>query len=304
MFHPVKATLIALLAIVLFPAGRAGAGGVIVATDIPPVAAILRAIVGARADVRELIPPRMTSHDFTLKPSDIATIQAADLVVWMGPQATPGLAGLLAQDWAAQKALGLNGLAGTRHLPLRKTGLFDGAAGSTKVTDPHSWLDPENAIYWARTIAARLGQIDPGNAIAFNAGRDRLIKRINSVRAEIKAQLGQAHAKPFVQYHDGFHYFERTFGLMALGAASNVSEETPSLGTIARLQGALARSGPSCVFLPADIPPQRANSLTALKDVSVQVLDALGRNIPADSYNYPALLRALGKGYADCFSTN
>ncbi|GEM_PF-1199131 len=274
-----------------------------IVADIAPVLAIVREVVGRHAKLGLLVPLRMTSHDFTLKPSSIQAIRRADLVIWMGPVATPGLAKLMRQSRFAAREITLNALPGTHLLPLRKTGIFNRNARANGSTyDPHSWLDPDNAIYWAKVIAARASRIDPIHRADYATGRDRLIDEINFTRARIQKRLTGRDLKPFVQYHDAFQYFEQAFGLHALGAATNITEETTSLGTIAKLQGALAKAPASCVFIPADKQADRANALVEMKGVTPRILDALGRNSLLSSLFYPALLKKLGDEYVACFS--
>jgi len=311
MFHVLKFFLLPLAFLGTPALGATTASGtnpapapkIRIVADIAPVLAIAREVVGRHAKLRLLVPPRMTSHDFTLKPSNIGEIERADLVIWMGPIATPGLAKLMRQSRFAAREITLNALPGTHLLPLRKTGVFsDGPTDNNGGFDPHSWLDPDNAIYWAKVIAERASHIDPVNRADYAAGRDRLIKEINFTRARIQRRLKGRDLKPFVQYHDAFHYFEKAFGLHALGAATNVSEETTSIGVITKLRNALATAPASCVFIPADQQAERANALIEVKGVTTRILDALGRNSVLSSLFYPALLKKLGDEYTACFS--
>jgi len=311
MFHALKFFLF-LLAFLGAPAlGATTASGtnpapatkIRIVADIAPVLAIAREVVGRHAKLRLLVPPRMTSHDFTLKPSNIGEIERADLVIWMGPIATPGLAKLMRQSRFAAREITLNALPGTHLLPLRNVGIFrEKPAGNNAIFDPHSWLDPDNAIYWAKVIAERASRIDPINRADYAAGRDRLIDEINVSRNRIKKELTWHKPKPFVQYHDAFHYFENAFGLKALGAATNVSEETTSIGVITKLRSALAKASASCVFIPADQQAERANALIEINGVTARILDALGRNSQMAGLLYPSLLEKLGDEYNACFS--
>lgn len=62
-----------------------------VVTDIPPVHALVAMVMGDLGQPELLLERGANAHSFTLRPSQAAGLQDADLVVWVGPEMTPWL---------------------------------------------------------------------------------------------------------------------------------------------------------------------------------------------------------------------
>jgi zinc transport system substrate-binding protein len=277
-----------------------------IVTDIAPVRAIVQAVAGPGADVTALIRPALSPHDFSMRPSDARLLASADLVVWLGPDSTPGLAHALEAD-TSPRVLALNGVTGTQRLELRGVGVFGTGSGAGHDddhdhdhADPHTWLDPENAALWAGAIAERLAELDAAGADTYRAHARELVRAIAEVRNMIERDLAGQPPVPFAQFHDAFHHFELRFALAPLGAATSEDEESLSLGVIADLRGALEGAAPACLFTSNEAVADRARALLEIIGVTPGYLDALGRDLP-EGFTYPDLLRAIADGYLGCF---
>ena len=294
-------TLIALVAIFAFCAPL-NAKPLNLIADTAPVNALLAAIVKGVQTSDPLIPVRQSVHDFALKPSDIRQLQSADLIVWLGPQASPALAKLMLDADFSGKALDLAKVLGINRIGLRKSGVFDDRP-TRPALDPHMWLSPENAELWASAMQDVLVEQDPENAEIYRANTVRLLDEINAARTKVKALLAQAPVLPYVQFHDAYQYFEASFNLSPIGAATAEDEESTSLGILTDLRQELAKAGPACVF--ARDAQQAARALPLIEGTGAHPgrLDPLGRDLAPETYTYPNLLLSVAQGYADCFAT-
>lgn len=63
-----------------------------VVTDIHPVHSLVAQVMGDLGTPELLLERGANEHDFQLRPSQAAGLEAADLVVWIGPELTPWLA--------------------------------------------------------------------------------------------------------------------------------------------------------------------------------------------------------------------
>jgi zinc transport system substrate-binding protein len=275
----------------------ASAKPLVIATDITPVQLLVADITRDLQTPKQIIPTSASTHDYALKPSDARAVLGADLVFWLGPDATPGLAKLLAEHNG--DSVDLSNVSGIHRLTLRKAGLFSDQNASS-VLDPHLWLDPENARIWVAGIVQKLSAADPENAGQYQENADTLMARITSVEAELQAALSPHEAAPFVQFHDAFQYFESAFGLNALGTATAEDEEDTSLGVIADLRASLAAHPGACLFVRDAAQGKRASALTENTNAKLGQLEAIGRSI--GDGGYPELLASVGQGYLACFS--
>lgn len=268
-----------------------------IVTDIAPVNALVKAVAGQMQSTDQLIQGAVSAHDFTLKPSHLRKLQAADLIVWMGPSASPGLAKLMTQPALAAKSLTLEDSITPQYQ--RSAGIFDGAHPSGHL-DPHAWLDPDHGRLWAALIADALQTRDPGNAEIYRLQSLDLIADITAAEITIRSALTKPAALPYIQFHDAFQYFETHFGLTPLGAATTGDQESASLGIIGKLRSTLANHAASCIFVKSDAQAKQARPLLAATGSKIGILDPIGRNIPDADYTYPALLLAIMAGFEAC----
>lgn len=287
------------LLLLILTTGSLSARPLVIVTDIEPVRAIVAAVTADLQTAEALIPPTVSAHDFALKPSDAIRLRAADLFVWLGPGATPGLARIALDPALADHALPLGEVAGTRHLPARRAGVFSAGTDNGEA-DPHAWLDPENATLWASAIADALTGLDPENALHYQQNADAFTKDVATARAKVTALLGTGPHRPFVQFHDSFQYFETAFGLTALGAATSEDEETTSLGILSDLRTALSESGQSCVIAATNEQAHRARALLDLPQTSLGQVDAMGRDLPGGNWRYTDFMEKIASGFAAC----
>jgi len=273
----------------------------VVISDIAPVQALVKAVSAGVQSPHLLVPTRLSTHEFTLKPSDFRALNKADLVIWLGPKATPVLAKLMARADMAAKSVALGQAIGVTRLQLRRSGLFQGQTPRDAL-DPHMWLSPDNAQIWVGVIATALTKADPDNAATYQTNAAHVTQQITASANRARTLLASTPALPYVQFHEAYQYFEATFGLHALGAATAEDEENTSLGTITVLRQTLTAHAPACVFVRDDVQAIRAAPLTEDTGAHFGKLDPLGRGLDAAAYTYPALLMSVAQGYADCFA--
>lgn len=62
-----------------------------VVTDIPPVHALVKGVMGDLAEPKALLSGGASPHDYAFRPSDARALTEADLVIWVGEGLTPWL---------------------------------------------------------------------------------------------------------------------------------------------------------------------------------------------------------------------
>ena len=62
-----------------------------VVTDIPPVHALAAAVMQGVGEPSNVIRPGASPHGYSLRPSEAAALEQADIVFWVGPELTPWL---------------------------------------------------------------------------------------------------------------------------------------------------------------------------------------------------------------------
>ena len=316
-----------------------------VVTDIPPVHSLTAMVMGDLGEAVLLAGPGVSPHGFSLRPSQARSLEAAELVISIGPDLAPWLDE--AADALAPQALRLNleDVPGTLALAFREGAAFephDHAHGDDHedehedhddhahdehdahahdddhdddhhdehegseahehahgAHDPHMWLDPQNALTWLGAIAAHLSQLDPENAAAYAANAEAARAEIEAAADQARALVAPIRGRPFVVFHDAYHYFEARFGVEAAAAVSMGDAARPGARRVAEVRARIEQLQARCIFAEPQMPD---SLLTAVAGDGVKIgqLDPLGADLDVGAQMYPALIVQLARNLADC----
>lgn len=277
-----------------------------VATDIPPVHALVAQVMAGLGTPDLIVAPGTSPHGYALRPSEARALQAADLVVWVGPGLTPWLGAALPRIAAGAEIVTLQTHPATRALPLRDRADFaaggaaedhgDGHlhdAGQGDMSDPHMWLDPGNGRAWLGVIAAELSRIDPDNAARYAANADTAQAHLTALQAELSAQLAAAPPPPFVVFHDGYQYLETAFDLHAAGAIVLADGSDPSPARLAEIRAVVRDRGVRCAFAEPQLNTALVDTVIDGTDAAIAQVDPLGATHAPGPALYEAVLRDL-----------
>lgn len=308
-----------------------------VVATIPPLHSLVSAVMAGVGEPRLLIKGAASPHTASLRPSDAAALQGADLVFWIGD----GLEAFLVKPLAAlpEKAevVALAEAPGVRLLPARAGGPWgehhhadehddhahkdhehegpehghehgeaaaDGHADDGHeegAVDMHIWLDPENAKAMAAAIAAALAKADPARADVYAGNVQALQQRLAALDEEIRAELAPVAGKPYIVFHDAYQYFEVRYGLSPAGAITFSPERAPGAKTLSEIRERIKTSGAACVFREPQFEPDLVKTVIGGTFARVGVLDPIGADIPPGPDAYPVLLDRLATAIRDCF---
>lgn len=295
-----------------------------VVTDIPPVHALVSLVMGDLGQPQLLLAKGADEHDFALKPSQMRGISDATLAVWIGPELTPWMERALQGSSAAQLAL-LDAPGTERRNFAEGGGDHDhdhageedhdhAAEGEAEHdhegeehehhhtgTDPHAWLDPENAMVWTGLIAAELTRLDPENAATYAANAEAARARIATLDADLKTQLAPVADKPFVAFHDAYGYFTAHYGLQPAGHLALGDASTPGAAHITELRAEIAAGGIVCLFPEVQHDPALLTQLSEGSSVRIGgALDPVGSSLEPGPAAYETLLHSIADTLSDC----
>ncbi|WP_138468932.1 zinc ABC transporter substrate-binding protein [Poseidonocella sp. HB161398] len=330
-------------------AGMAAAEVPHVATDIPPVHGLVARVMQGLGTPDLVVPPGASPHGYALRPSEAASLERADLVVWVGEALTPWLERPIGSLASGADVLELLAVPGTETLQFREGATFaphshgdgeahdgDGHAGDEDHdhehagdedhdhehgheeeheeagahgdahghdhhgADPHAWLDPGNAALWLDAIAAELSELDPENAGAYAANAAAGRAEIDAAEAEAAALVTPLAGRPFIVFHDAYHYFEHHFGVEAAGALSLGDAVEPGPARVAEVRDLIRSMDTACVFAEPQFNPRLLETVTEGSGAKAAVLDPLGSDLPTGPGFYPALLKEISERMAGC----
>lgn len=300
-----------LLAMLLITAAPVYADVPKVVTDIAPVHALVAQVMGGVGTPDLIIPPNASPHGYAMRPSEARDLAQADVVVWVGPTLTPWLQDPIDTLGGGATHVVLAEADGINVLPFRTGEAFESddhdhehadVGEGAEQTDPHLWLDPENASVWLTVIANALAKADPENAETYYDNADQGQVAIALQEKAIAARLKPLAGTPFIVLHDGFHYFESHFGVEAIAAVSAGDAAKPGAARIASLRAELAESGVRCAFTEPQINTSLLDTVTEGLDVKVGILDPIGADLTPGPGQYTALLGAMADSMVACLT--
>lgn len=297
---------IPLLGLTWTVASQADAPRVVV--SIKPVHALVTGVMEGVGEPHLIVHGGASPHDYALKPSDARALQASRIVFWVGPQVESALEKPLAAltrgrvvtllEESGIDPLPAHGRDSRRHVALHDQGDGNDRSGF----DGHIWLDPRNAMRIVDTVVRVLINADRSNAAKYEQNGKILNTRLAMLDSELAATLTPLRGTPYVVFHDAYRYFERRYGLSAVGVVALRPGQNPGARRVRELRRQLVQQQIRCLFTEPQFRAELANTLTAGTDVHVAELDPLGAQLKSGRESYFALMRRLAAGLVACLS--
>jgi ABC-type Zn uptake system ZnuABC Zn-binding protein ZnuA len=289
-----------------FAAQIAAAASMRVVATTSDLASIAQAVTGDLAQVESIIPPAADPEAFEPRPSDLARLKGASIVIRIGLGYDHWLDKLLSMHGDAAVNRGGAGyvdasvgiplleVKGSRIDPAGRDGHAHGLA------NPHYWLDPANAEIISGGIAEAVIRVAPGITGKIIANRDGFLSRLKASLMEWERVFAPHRAARLIAYHNTWPYFARRFRLNIVDVIEIKEGVAPSPARLAKL-AATIREQKVRVIVHEPFEPEDASQLLARRTgaVVLKLAPSVG-SVPAATdylalfdYNVGALARAL-----------
>jgi ABC-type Zn uptake system ZnuABC Zn-binding protein ZnuA len=297
---------IAALVAILFSMAAAHAQLPSIVASTSDLASLARAVVGETAKVDALIPEGADPEVFEPRPSDLAKLKGASLVVRVGLGYDHWLDKLLAMHGDANiQRRGVGYVDASIGIPLLEVkgrsldpASMDGHAHG--LANPHYWLDPQNAEVITGGIAQAISAVAPQLGDRSASLRADFLARLEARLAFWQELLAPHRGAKLIAYHNTWPYFARRFRLDILDVIENKEGVAPSPARIAMLAGVI-RTQKVRVILHEPFAPDDSSRLLARRTgatvlrlaPSVGSLPETRDYVALFEYNVAALARAL-----------
>ena len=326
-FFKVLATamLLSSMSVAVLAVGNTGR----VITTIKPLHSLVSAVMAGVGTPHLIMQGSVSPHGFSLRPSDAAVLEGADLVFMIDESFETSLVKPVHVLASSARMVLLSDAEGLTLKPLREGGTFekhdhadsghhedeehheedehrgghDHHAHEHGAYDMHIWLDPENAAAMVRMIADVLIEVDPAHGKTYAANAGRLLHQLQTLTAEIAQEMEPVRDKPFVVLHDAYQYFESRFGLSATGSVMVDDAEPPSAKRIRKLRNKVRELGAVCVFAEPQFNSSLVDVVIENTPVRTGILDPLGATIESGPEAYFTLIRDMARSLADCLGS-
>ncbi|TQS71694.1 zinc ABC transporter substrate-binding protein [Rhodobacteraceae bacterium] len=303
-----------------------------VITGTPVTQSLVAQVMGDLGTPDVILDQGGDLHHYQMRPSKARSLQEADLVVWIGPELTPWLERALRNtDESAQ--LSLLHSAGTK-LRAYADGEHehehdahehehdehehdehghdhdhdhDHDAGEEEHhhtgTDPHAWLNPENAVTWVGVIADRLASADPDNAETYQQNAANAAENIKALDQKIAQELAPVADKPFAVFHAAYGYLAQRYDLTIAGSLSLGDAATPGAAHVQELRDTMQDNHVVCAFPEAQHDPKQLQLLVDGTVVHLGgALDPSGSSLDYGADLYPELMQDLADTLTECLN--
>jgi zinc/manganese transport system substrate-binding protein len=249
-----------LLALVLLPLNLPAAMRVF--SCEPEWAALVTELAGDHAEIFSATTAQQDPHYIQARPSLIARMRRADLVVCTGAELETGwLPVLLARGGNPGVKPGTDGyFEAADYVPMLEVPQrLDRAEGDTHSRgNPHIQLDPHNISRVAPVLAERLAKLDPENAVDYRKQLDDFRQRWQSALQRWEAQAAPLRGMPIVVHHESWTYLNHWLGLNQIGTLEPKPGVPPSSSHLAELLDTL-KTTPARAVIRAPFEEARAS---------------------------------------------
>lgn len=253
-----------------------------VLASVHPLGLVAASVVPAD-NLQILLPPGVTPHDFSLRPSDIDVIQNADVVFWAGAEAEPYLSGF-ARRWPDKVWIDVSDFATPEDAADHHHHGHD-----HHHHDPHWWLNPLQMV----AAQARLASVLEQDPAPFRA----------AVEQQLQAsalQLEPLRNRGFFVFHRAWDHWVEYFGLLQKGSFTLTPEQKPGLKTLQTMRRQLQQGEVVCVFSEPEFSPALVESVVKGLPVKRGELDPMAQHIPLQADGYVQYMADLTARFADC----
>lgn len=262
-----------------------------------------------------LLSGKGSPHIHFLKPNEVRQINAADIIVWVGPSYETFLCGILGSLKNGQHIITLVNSSGMILYPIRQGGMWGHHNHSDELKpsgleknctqhdhehliDGHIWLDPENAKTIVKVIADKLSILDPIHEEHYRANAEIVMDRLTDLDREITQIVSPIVDKPYLVFHDGTQYFDRHFKTRAVGVLIGDSHYGINAQHLLQISEFVLTQKVRCVFTEPQFSSEQVYSILDKTGTRIEVMDYLGVGLKADQDAYFIMMRNLAHAFA------
>lgn len=283
-----------------------------IVTTFYPMQALTNAVVGDSAEVTVMME-NADAHEYEPSAQDIATLNEADVFVYNSEDMETFVATLLASIdnpdlviiEAASEVELIDGDVETVGETTEEHEDEETDAeshedhdheGHSHETDPHTWLDPVNAVTQAQTIANALTEADPENAETYQENAGQFASDMMAVHEEYARIFEAAETETFLTQHAAFGYLANRYGLHQVAVTGVTESAEPSPKRIADIVSYMTENNISVIY------GQKGGATEIAKTIASEVGGTVGElqsmesvdtnQYPADGDGFIAIMKA------------
>ena len=283
-----------------------GGAGVTVVASLYPLEYAVEQVGGEHVEIVGLTASGADPHDVELNPQDVATVGAADLVVYSSglqsavDEAVSSQAGGHAFDVNESADLVVTGSDGSdehteehtdehaeEHEEHATDEHHDEHEHETGGVDPHFWLDPTRYASVTTAIAEQLAELDPDHAADYEANAADFAAELDALDQEFATGLADCDQDVVVVTHEAFGYLTDRHGFTQFGITGLSPEAEPSPAAMAEIARVVEDHNVGTVYSEVILGSELADTIARETGAQVRLLDpveGITERSPGDDY--------------------
>ena len=278
-------------------------------SSVKPIAFITQAISDGITNTDILLPDGTSPHTYSLKPSDLAKIKTAELIIWVGEDLETFMPTVL-KSIDKDKQIELMDIPTIKSLLRTSTNNHDQHETHTHNNDSdhdhhgeydeHIWLSPKIAKEIAQAVHDKLITIYPDKKDIIDENLNEFTVKLAETEQNIAKKLINVQNSGYFVFHDAYGYFESQFGLKNLGSFTINPAVQPGVQTVYAIKRELKEHQAVCVFREPQFSPAVIEKIVNGTDVRIGELNPLGTDITLSKNAYSQFLLRLTQQLLDC----
>ena len=257
-----------------------------IVASIKPIHSIASAITQNVGKVDVLLDTQQSAHFFHLKPSQMALINRADLVIAVHPKLEEGL----------DKALkSLN--------PGKLLYVVNNDASSTinqKKINYHAWLNVDNMQQFAYQLTSKLSALYPDKKSIFLKNFEQLKYRLQQLKAHNKQQLNQLNNAALISYSNALDPYIDSMGLNHIGSVVDNHHQKLSVKTMLKARKLIKANKARCLVSTKEISSKRTQAIAEGFNIRHAHIDIIGFEFDKGAQLYFKLINAITAEVKSC----
>ena len=306
-----------------------------VVTTIQPLHSLISNVMGNKGKLDLILEGTASPHSFTLKPSHAKMLENADVIFWIDKDLESFLDKPLKSIPKKAKVVHLMDISGLEIHKFREKNIYGGHDDHDKhghkedkhddhdkhghkkdkhdkhddhdkhghahahgEFDVHIWLDPNNAKVIVKEVANQLATLDAQNSDFYKKNAEKSLNKLDNLINKIDKSINKKAS--FVTFHDAYQYFEKRFGIEALGALTINTDIQPGAKQIEEIQHLVKDKNIKCIFSEPQFNPKLINMIAKSSGAKTGILDPLGSSYKPGQDLYFNLINDLYQNINKC----
>ena len=251
----------------------------------PEWASLAQELGGEKVSAVSATTAQQDPHRIEARPSLIARIRSADLVICSGSELEVGWLPLLfTQSGNNRVQPGSRGFIEASQLVARLEvpKVVDRALGDIHPAgNPHVHLDPRNIATIAGAVTERLSEIDRANAAYYKSRAEDFARRWQDAMQRWQQQASPLKGEPVIVYHKDMSYFINWSGMREAGSLEPKPGIPPTPSHLAELVDRMKRDPAKVIVYSAYSSPKAAEFLSSRSGIPSAMLPFTVGGTPA-----------------------